>query len=90
MTIVNIPAPFREHTQGQHRVQVEGKTVGEGIAHLILQHPGLARIRDDQTGAIKRQIGVYFGDEDIHFLNRLETPLREGVEISIVPAIAGG
>jgi molybdopterin synthase sulfur carrier subunit len=86
---VNIPTPLRRFTNGQEIVTASGGTVDEIFNQLESQFPGIrARLCDE--GGLRRFINVYVDGEDIRFLNRLETPVGETAEVSIVPAIAGG
>jgi sulfur-carrier protein len=87
--IVRIPTPLRSLTAGQEQVSAEGGTVRAVIEHLEGAHPGLRdRLLDDK--GIRRFVNVYLGDEDVRFLEGLDTPLKAGDELSIIPAIAGG
>ena len=87
---VKIPTPLRKFTAEKDSVAVSGGTVGEALKDLDRQHPGLwAKICDD-SGKVRRFINVYAGEDDVRFLDGLATPLGDGAEISIVPAIAGG
>ena len=89
-TNIRIPTPLRKLTGEQEVVQADGATVGDILRSLDSTFPGLKeRICDDQ-GNIRRFVNVYLNDEDIRFLDEQATAVREGDEISIVPAIAGG
>lgn len=86
---VRIPTPLRTLTQGQETVTAEGKTVRALIDGLEAAHPGLKdRLVDDK--GVRRFVNLYVGEEDIRFLDGLDTELKDGDELSIVPAIAGG
>ena len=87
---VRIPTPLRKLNGGADEVVVEAVTVNEMIDNLEAAHPGLkARLCDD-AGEIRRFVNVYLNDEDVRFLNGRSTVLKDGDEVSIVPAIAGG
>ena len=87
---IRIPTPLRKLTGEQEVVQADGATVGELLSSLDVTFPGLKdRICDDQ-GNVRRFVNVYVNDEDIRFLEEQATAVREGDELSIVPAIAGG
>lgn len=91
MTIlVRIPTPLRKLTAGQDEVKVFGETVGEVMQNLEKEFPGFRERLFDEQGALRRFINIYLNDQDIRFLNHLETRLPEGSVISIIPAIAGG
>lgn len=86
---VRIPTPLRTLTKGEEAVQVSGNTVRDAIEELEKNHPGMReRLLDDK--GVRRFVNIYVGDEDIRFLDGLDTQLESGSEISIVPAIAGG
>ncbi|ACY16675.1 ubiquitin-like small modifier protein 1 [Haliangium ochraceum] len=90
MAIVRIPTPLRKLTDGKEEVTANGGTIGEVIASLEENHPGIkARICDD-SGQVRRFVNIFVNDEDIRFLQSLDTSVSEKDEISIVPAIAGG
>ena len=87
---VKIPTPLRKFTADKDTVSADGPTVGAVLKAIDANHPGLwAKICDDQ-GKVRRFINVYAGEDDIRFLQGLDTPVAEGGEISIVPAVAGG
>ena len=86
---VRIPTPLRSLTAGQESVQVEGKSVRDLVDSLESAHPGMKDRLMDEKG-VRRFVNLYVGDEDIRFLDGLETELKDGEEVSIVPAIAGG
>jgi len=87
---VRIPTPLKKLAGEQDIVLANGSTVGEVIQWLTETYPGLKeRLRDEQ-GEVRRFINIYVNDEDIRFIQNLETPVREGDQISIIPAIAGG
>jgi sulfur-carrier protein len=86
---VRIPTPLRTLTQGSETVTAEGKTVRALIDNLESAHPGLKDRLVDEKG-VRRFVNLYVGEEDIRFLDGLNTELKDGDELSIVPAIAGG
>lgn len=86
---VRIPTPLRTLTGGHEAVSAEGKNVRELIENLEANHPGIReRLLDDK--GVRRFVNLYVGEEDIRFLDGLDTSLSGNEEISIVPAIAGG
>ncbi len=87
---VRIPTPLRKLTDGADEVQAEGTNVGELIDNLEAAHPGLKERLCDEAGEIRRFVNIYVNDEDVRFLQGKETPLSDGDQVSIVPAIAGG
>ncbi|HEX77865.1 MAG TPA: MoaD/ThiS family protein [Dehalococcoidia bacterium] len=87
---VRIPGPLRRLTGGQDVVEVEASTLAEGLQALEALFPGMRERLCEEDGQIRRFINVYVNGEDVRFLQELETALKPGDEISIVPAIAGG
>jgi len=87
---VRIPTPLRKLTGGADEVAIEAATVGELIENLEAAHPGLKERLCDDAGEIRRFVNVYVNDEDVRFLEGRATALKDGDEVSIVPAIAGG
>jgi molybdopterin synthase sulfur carrier subunit len=87
---VRIPTPLKKLAGERDVIKAQGRTVGEVLLWLTETYPGLKeRLRDEQ-GEVRRFINIYVNDEDIRFIQNLETPLKEGDQISIIPAIAGG
>ena len=86
---VRIPTPLQKLT-GQGEVQVQAGSIKDMIAQLEKNFPGMKERICDDSGKIRRFVNVYLNEEDIRFLNQENTQLKEGDEISIVPAIAGG
>lgn len=87
---VHIPTPLRKFTGSLATVEVEGATVGEALANLAEAHPELRQRLYTDAGEVRRFVNVFANEEDIRFLDQLETALEDGDELSIVPAIAGG
>ena len=87
---VRIPTILRTYTGGESEVTAEGTTLTEVLDDLEANHPGIrARVLDDQ-GAIRRFVNVYVGNDDVRFLDALDTKTPDGVQISVIPAVAGG
>ena len=86
---VRIPTPLRTLTGGADEVPADGATVAEVIDNLEANHPGMKERLCDEKG-VRRFVNLYANDEDIRFLDNLETALKDGDTMSIVPAIAGG
>ena len=87
---VCIPTPLRALTKGTVDVQAKGDTVDDLIGDLERQFPGLRERLVDETGELRRFVNIYVNQEDIRFLDNRATPLKDGDEVAIVPAIAGG
>jgi MoaD family protein len=90
MATVRIPTPLRKLTQGKEEVSATGATIAELIADLEKNYPGIKERICDADGGVRRFVNIFVREEDIRFLQNLETPVRDGDEVSIVPAIAGG
>ena len=87
---VSIPTPLQRLTQNQAEVVVEGSDIRDMIGNLEAQFPGVRARLCDENGALRRFVNIYLNEEDIRFLQGEATPLKDGDEVSIVPAIAGG
>ena len=87
---VRIPAPLRKLTHDQEVVPAEGSTIGEILLNLDKAFPGLIERICDEQGNVRRFVNIFVNDEDIRFLEEKATTVKDGDEISIVPAIAGG
>ena len=86
---VQIPTPMRQHTDGQAVVEAAGTTVKGVLDDLGAKFPGLtARIFDN--GQVRRFVNIYLNDEDVRYLDNLATPVKDGDELAIIPAVAGG
>jgi sulfur-carrier protein len=87
---VRIPTILRTYTNGESEVSADGGTLAEVLESLETSYPGIrARILDDQ-GAIRRFVNVYVGNDDVRFLEALDTSTPDGAQISVIPAVAGG
>ena len=87
---VRVPAQLRTLTGGAGEVGVEGSTVGEALKALDAANPGFGERLFDESGALRRFVNVFLADEDVRFLEGLDTPVADGQTLSIVPAVAGG
>ncbi len=86
---VHIPTPMRQHTEGQAVVEVAGGTVKEVVENLGTKYPALTpRLFDN--GQLRRFVNLYLNDEDIRYLDNLNSAVKDGDELSIIPAVAGG
>jgi molybdopterin synthase sulfur carrier subunit len=90
MVSVRVPTPLRKFTNGQDEVSAQGNTVRALVDDLDKHFPGIKERICDEAGKVRRFVNVYVNGDDIRFLQNLETSLKEGDSISIVPAIAGG
>jgi MoaD family protein len=86
---VKIPAQLRAVTDGEEEIQVEGGTVGEALDAVFAEHSDL-RERITKDGTLRRFVNVYVSGEDIRFQDGLSTPISDGDEVTILPAVAGG
>ena len=87
---VRIPTQLRNLSGGEAEVEVEGATVGEVLAALEKAHPGFGDRLFDEQGKLRRFVNVFVADEDVRFLQGLDTEVPEGQTVSIIPAVAGG
>ncbi|PIW80455.1 MAG: molybdopterin synthase sulfur carrier subunit [Candidatus Omnitrophica bacterium CG_4_8_14_3_um_filter_43_15] len=87
---VRVPAPLQKLTQNQAEVKANGRTVRELIDNLSENFPGIKERICDETGKVRKFINIYVNEEDVRFLQMDETGLKDGDEVSIIPAIAGG
>ena len=87
---VRVPNLLRVHTDGAATVSADGATVGEVFDGLVARYPGLAGQLVDESGGLHKFVNVYVDDDDIRYLDKLDTKLADGATISILPAVAGG
>ena len=86
---VHIPTAMRQHADGQAVVEVSASSVKEALDNVGTKHPAITgRLFDN--GQIRRFVNIYLNDEDIRYLDNLQTTVKEGDELSIIPAVAGG
>ena len=86
---VQIPTPMRQHTEGKTTVEVAGGTVQAALADLGAKYPAIAE-RVFQNGKVRPFINLYVNNEDVRYLDNLATPVKDGDELAIIPAVAGG
>ncbi len=87
---VRIPTPLRRLSDGQPTVDLTGTNIGDCINNLDARFPGFKERLCDESGALRPFVNVYVNGEDVRFLQGLATQLKDGDEVSIVPAVAGG
>ena len=87
---VKLPTQLRDAAGNRTEAQVDGGTVGEALEALYAEHGELRGRLSDDGGSLRRFVNVYIGGEDIRFLDGLETPVSDGDELTILPAVAGG
>lgn len=85
-----IPAPLRRFTEDRASVQVEAKTVSEALAKLDELYPGIRERICEPDGRVRRFVSIFVNGKDIRSLQGVETPLADGDEVGIIPAMAGG
>ena len=86
---VQIPTPMRQHTEGKPAVEVSGATVQAVLDDLGAKYPGI-KDRIFQDGKVRQFVNLYLDDEDVRYLDGLATPVKDGQELAIIPAVAGG
>ncbi len=87
---VRIPTPLRTLTNGVDLVDIQAANVGDLLAQLSAKFDGMDKRLFKVPGELNRFVNIYVNDEDIRFLDNLTTPIKDGDDVSIVPAIAGG
>lgn len=87
---VRVPTPLRRFTGGAEEVIAAGATIRAVVEDLEKNHPGIKERICDEEGKVRRFVNIFVNGDDIRFLNNLDTPVKDGDEVSIVPAIAGG
>jgi len=87
---VRLPTVLRNHAGGKSTVTAEGATIGEVLADLERQFPGFAGQVLTEDGALHRFVNVYVQDDDVRYLDKLDTKVSDGDTVSILPAVAGG
>jgi molybdopterin converting factor small subunit len=90
MSKIHIPTPLRQYVAKQSSVEVKGATVAEAMDSLLAQHPDLRRHLYTEDGKLRAFVNLYLNDEDIRYLQKEQTVLKDSDNISIVPSIAGG
>ncbi|MCP4435959.1 MAG: MoaD/ThiS family protein [Actinomycetia bacterium] len=87
---IRIPTTLRTLTGGASQVDVEGSTVAEALAALEVAHPGFNDRLFDEDGSLRRFVNVFVADDDVRYLDGVETAVPDGETLSIIPAVAGG
>ncbi len=90
MAKILIPTPLRQYAEKKDSVELNGSTVGEVLAALTTQHADLRKHLFNDEGKLRSFVNVYLNDEDIRYLEKDKTPVKDGDTLSIVPSIAGG
>jgi sulfur-carrier protein len=87
---VRLPTVLRPQAGGNATVTVEGSTIGEVLGTLVEQYPGLGGQVLNDDGSLHRFVNVYVNDDDVRYLSALDTAVKDGDEVTILPAVAGG
>lgn len=90
MAKIHIPTPLRQYTGKQASVDANGGTVGSALSDLVAQHPDLRRHLYTDDGKLRAFVNIYLNDEDVRYLQKDATAVKDSDNISIVPSIAGG
>lgn len=88
--LVRIPTPLRKMTNGLAKVEIESSTLGHMVKDLEAAYPGFKERLVDENGELRYFVNIYINGDDVRFLKGLETSIKAGDEVSIVPAVAGG
>ena len=87
---IKLPTQLTSFTQGATAVEASGSNISEALAHLEDLHPGISHGILAEDGSVRRFVNIYLGDENVRFLDGLDTPVSEGDVLAIIPAVAGG
>lgn len=87
---VRLPTVLRSHAGGESVVTVNGGTISEVLGQLVAEHPGMAGQVVRADGSLHKFVNIYMNDDDVRYLEGVDTPVPDGAEISILPAVAGG
>ncbi len=87
---VRLPTVLRSHAGGQTNVSANGETIGEVLVDLVRSYPGMAGQVLTDGGSLHRFVNVYLNDDDVRYLDQLDTKVADGDSVSILPAVAGG
>ena len=87
---VRLPTVLRAQAGGRSSVTVEGSTIGDVLQTLVAEYPGMAGQLLSDDGTLHKFVNVYVNDDDVRYLSALDTPVKDGDEVSLLPAVAGG
>ena len=87
---VRLPTVLRTHAGGASTVQLSGATLGDVLDKLVASYPGMAGQVVQEDGTLHKFVNIYVNDDDVRYLEGLDTPVADGAEVSILPAVAGG
>lgn len=87
---ITIPTALRQYAGGQASIKLESGSIGSVLAALVEQNPQLGKQLYNEQGQLRSFVNVYVGDDDIRYLQGIDTPVPDGETVSIIPAIAGG
>ena len=87
---VRLPTVLRSHAGGASVVTLDGSTTGEVLGKLVAEYPGLAGQVVQADGSLHKFVNIYVDDDDVRYLDGIKTPVPDGAELSILPAVAGG
>jgi MoaD family protein len=87
---VRLPTVLRNQADGASVVRVDGATIGEVLGKLVAEYPGMSDQVFQGDGSLHKFVNIYVNDDDVRYLDGLETPVPDGAEVSILPAVAGG
>jgi len=90
MAKIQIPTPLRQYTNKRESIEIKASTVGDALSGLLAKHPDLRRHLYTEDGKLRAFVNVYLNDEDIRYLQKEATTIKDSDNISIVPSIAGG
>jgi sulfur-carrier protein len=87
---IRLPTVLRGHAGGASVVEVDGATIGEVLSKMVAEYPGMSGQVLTEDGSLHKFVNIYVDDDDVRYLQGLDTPVHDGAEVSILPAVAGG
>lgn len=87
---IRLPTLLRSQAEGQSTVTVDGSTIGDVLRSLVDKYPGMSGQVLNEDGSLHKFVNVYVNDDDVRYLQQLDTPVAQGDEVTILPAVAGG
>jgi len=87
---VRLPTVLRPHAGGHAVLELSGSTIGDVLAAMVAEHPGLTGQVIAEDGTMNKFVNIYVNDDDVRYLEKLDTAVKDGDEVSILPAVAGG
>jgi molybdopterin converting factor small subunit len=90
MPVIRIPTPLRSYVNGQSEIPVQGRTVSDAMENLLTQYPAMRPHLTNSNGQLRPFVNLFLGESNVRDLQGLETPLKDGDKLLLIPSIAGG